>query len=83
MTPPTPRIPDDNAWIITGPTSGIGHRAALELARHGTVVLVGRSQPKLDAAAQEIHALGGRAVTVVGDVSDITSVRRAPPTSPR
>ncbi|MEW9702880.1 hypothetical protein [Paenibacillus sp. SI8] len=30
------------AWIITGPTSGIGRRTALELAKHGTVVLVGR-----------------------------------------
>jgi hypothetical protein len=26
------------AWIFTGPTSGIGHRTALELAKHGTVV---------------------------------------------
>jgi short-subunit dehydrogenase len=31
------------AFIITGPTSGIGHRTALELAKHGTLVLVGRS----------------------------------------
>ena len=26
----------DQAWIITGPTSGIGRRTALELAKHGT-----------------------------------------------
>jgi NAD(P)-dependent dehydrogenase (short-subunit alcohol dehydrogenase family) len=32
------------AYIITGPTSGIGYRTALELARHGTVVLVGRNR---------------------------------------
>ena len=75
MTPPN--ILDDNAWIITGPTSGIGHRTALELARHGTVVLVGRSQPKLDAVQKEIHALRGRAVIMVCDLSDTTSVRRA------
>ena len=30
------------AYIITGPTSGIGYRTALELAKHDTVVLVGR-----------------------------------------
>ncbi len=34
------------AYVITGPTSGIGHKTALELAKHGTVVLVGRAQGK-------------------------------------
>jgi NAD(P)-dependent dehydrogenase (short-subunit alcohol dehydrogenase family) len=36
------------AWIITGPTSGIGRRTALKLAKHGTVVLVGRNPSKPD-----------------------------------
>ena len=31
-----------NAYIITGPTSGIGRATALEVARLGTVILVGR-----------------------------------------
>jgi len=66
------------AWIITGPTSGIGRRTALELARHGTVVLVGRDSSKLAEVEAEIQAqAGGRAVSVVGDFSDITSARRA------
>ena len=65
------------AWIITGPTSGIGYRTALELAKHGTVVLVGRSAPKLDAVRAEIESTGGSAVTVTADLSDITSVRHA------
>ena len=30
------------AYIITGPTSGIGRATAMELARYGAVVLVGR-----------------------------------------
>ena len=77
MTLPTPQSLSRRAWIITGPTSGIGHRTALELARHGTVVLVGRSPAKLNAVQREIHALGGRAVPVVCDLSDITSARRA------
>lgn len=71
MTAPT------KAWIVTGPTSGIGYRTALELARHGTVVLVGRSAAKLDAVRTEIESTGGRAVTVVADLSDITSARAA------
>ena len=65
------------AWIITGPTSGIGHRTALELAHHGTVVLVGRDAAKLADVRQEIEATGGTAVAVVADMADIHSVRRA------
>jgi NAD(P)-dependent dehydrogenase (short-subunit alcohol dehydrogenase family) len=65
------------AWIITGPTSGIGYRTALELAKHGTVVLVGRSPSKLDAVRTKIESKGGDAVTVVADLSDVMSVRRA------
>ena len=66
------------AWIITGPTSGIGYRTALELARHGTVVLVGRDPVKLGTVKAEIQARsGGQAVSVACDFSDITSVRRA------
>ena len=36
-----------NAYIITGPTSGIGRATALELAKYGTVILVGREPKKL------------------------------------
>ena len=66
------------AWIITGPTSGIGRVTALELAKHGTVVLVGHDPKKLREVEAEIQALdAGRAVSVVCDFSDITSVERA------
>lgn len=66
------------AWIITGPTSGIGRRTAVDLASHGTVVLVGRDPGKLSEVEAEIQAQrGGRAVPVVCDFSDILSVRRA------
>jgi NAD(P)-dependent dehydrogenase (short-subunit alcohol dehydrogenase family) len=66
------------AWIITGPTSGIGRRTALELARYGTVVLAGRNPDRLAEVEAEIRSrAGGRAVSVVCDLSDITSARRA------
>lgn len=65
------------AWIVTGPTSGIGYRTALELAKDGTVVLVGRNSGKLGEVEKEINAKGRRAVSVVADLSDITSARRA------
>ena len=50
------------AYIITGPTSGIGRRTALELAKHGTVVLVGRDRRKLDELQQTIEQKGQHAV---------------------
>jgi NAD(P)-dependent dehydrogenase (short-subunit alcohol dehydrogenase family) len=65
------------AYIITGPTSGIGQRTALELAKHGTVVLVGRDQGKLEEVQKTIERKGQHAVSVVCDLSDIKSVRRA------
>ena len=64
-------------YVITGPTSGIGRRTAFELARHGTLVLVGRNSRKLDELRQELEHKGRHAVAVVCDVSDIKSVRRA------
>jgi len=65
------------AYIITGPTSGIGYATALELAKHGTVVLVGRNIEKLNQVQKTILEMGKSAVSVVCDVSDIKSVRRA------
>jgi NAD(P)-dependent dehydrogenase (short-subunit alcohol dehydrogenase family) len=65
------------AYIITGPTSGIGRSTALELAKHGTVVLVGRDRAKLDEMRQTIQRAGGQAVPVVCDLSDPASARRA------
>ncbi len=66
-----------NAYIITGPTSGIGYATALELAKYGTVVLVGRNLEKLEQLQKTIKEKGGNAVSVVCDISDITSVRHA------
>ena len=65
------------AYIITGPTSGIGLTTAFELAKHGTVVLVGRDGGKLSKVQGEIERRGGQAVSVVCDLSDLASVRRA------
>jgi NAD(P)-dependent dehydrogenase (short-subunit alcohol dehydrogenase family) len=73
MTGPT----ELEAHVVTGPTSGIGRATALELANHGTVVLVNRAPKKLDEVRRALEKMGQRAVPVVCDLSDISSVRRA------
>jgi NAD(P)-dependent dehydrogenase (short-subunit alcohol dehydrogenase family) len=65
------------AYIITGPTSGIGRATAFELAKHGTVVLVGRDRGRLTEVEKTIEQSGQHAVSVVCDLSDLASVRRA------
>lgn len=68
---------NEKAYIITGPTSGIGYETALELAKYGTVILVGRNPEKLKQLEDVIHVNGQKALSVVCDISDINSVRRA------
>jgi NAD(P)-dependent dehydrogenase (short-subunit alcohol dehydrogenase family) len=68
---------DRKAYIITGPTSGIGRRTAFELAKHGTVVLVGRDRRKLDEVQRAIERKRQHAVSVLCDLSDMASVRQA------
>ena len=68
---------DRKAYIVTGPTSGIGLSTALELAKHGVVVLVGRDRKKLHEVQKTIEQKGQHAVSVVCDLSDLASVRRA------
>lgn len=65
------------AYILTGPTSGYGHATALELAPHGTLVLVGRDARKLADLERTIGARGRRAISIVCDLSDLDSVLRA------
>src|SRR5258708_4299281 len=77
MTPINNAPSGNKAYIVTGPTSGIGRRTALELAKHGTLVLAGRDPRKLAEVAADVAKAGGAAVSVVCDFADITSVRRA------
>ena len=67
----------NKAYIITGPTSGIGYATTRELAKHGTVILVGRNQNKLNTVQKDLELAGHKAVSVVCDISDIQSVRHA------
>ncbi len=65
------------AYVVTGPTSGIGHAAAIELAMHGIVVLVGRDPRKLEGVKASIERAGQKATSVTCNLSDLRSVERA------
>ncbi|KAG5191396.1 short-chain dehydrogenase/reductase SDR [Tribonema minus] len=56
--------------IVTGASTGIGLATTVQLVHEGAkVVLVSRSQDKLDAAVAEIKAKDGQVTTLAADVS--------------
>ncbi|KAJ2741114.1 hypothetical protein GGI20_005414 [Coemansia sp. BCRC 34301] len=57
------------AWaVVTGCTDGLGREAAMELARKKfNLVLISRSQAKLDAMADEVRQLGVETKVVAAD----------------
>jgi len=72
--------------VVTGAGRGLGRAHALELARQGASVVVndlgaalngaGRSAEPAEQVAEEIRALGGRAVVNGDDVADWEGARR-------
>lgn len=72
------RILDGKVALITGGGSGINLAIAQRLAEHGaSVALIGRTQEKLDSAAKEIEAAGGRAAGFSADVRDYDALAAA------
>ncbi|HEY9147394.1 MAG TPA: SDR family NAD(P)-dependent oxidoreductase, partial [Gammaproteobacteria bacterium] len=57
---PSPTLLQGKTILVTGAGDGIGRSAALAYAAHGaTVILLGRTQEKLEAVYDQIKAAGG------------------------
>lgn len=64
--------------VVTGGTAGVGRAAARAFATRGaSVALLARGRAGLDAAANEVHAAGGRALALPLDVADAGAVEEA------
>jgi NAD(P)-dependent dehydrogenase (short-subunit alcohol dehydrogenase family) len=63
--------------LVTGASSGIGRAVAAHVARHGAkVMLVSRTQQRLEELRVEIEALGGSAWVYPTDLSDLDACER-------
>ncbi|GAC1652649.1 MAG: SDR family oxidoreductase [Candidatus Dormibacteraceae bacterium] len=76
---PTPRnfgaALEGRVAMVTGASSGIGRATAAALAGHGAhVLLVSRTEAKLDELKAEIEGFGGRATVYACDLSDLEAI---------
>lgn len=57
--------------VVTGAGRGIGEGIAIGLAEAGCdIVLTARREPEINAVAERVRALGRRALTIPGDITD-------------
>ena len=70
--------------VVTGASGGIGRATAIAYgARGATVALLARGEAGLSAAAKEVEAAGGRALTLAVDVAEAEQVEQAAATVER
>lgn len=67
---------EDRVVVVSGIGPGMGRDISLACAQHGAdVVLAARSADRLEAVAEEVRALGRRALAVPTDVTDDAQVQ--------
>ncbi|KAA2241098.1 SDR family oxidoreductase [Salinarimonas soli] len=63
---------------VTGASAGVGRAVALAFAREGwAVALIARGRERLESAASEVEASGGRSMILLADVADAGALDRA------
>ena len=69
---------ENKVALITGASRGIGRRIAIDMAKEGADIGINyiHSREKAEAVAEEIRALGRRAVVIQADVSEEEPVRQ-------
>lgn len=69
---------ENRVAFVTGGSSGIGAASAVRLARAGAkVAILGRSEDELLQVVEKIEEIGGKAIAVLGDISDVQSIQDA------
>jgi 7-alpha-hydroxysteroid dehydrogenase len=65
---------DGQVALVTGASRGIGAAIALEFARAGAqLALAARGEDGLRRIASQVHELGGRALVIPADLTDVSS----------
>src|SRR5262245_35566969 len=69
---------DGKVALVSGVGPGMGRDIALQLAEHGADVVLGaRTEANVDVVADEVEALGRKAVRTQLDITDKDSCQRA------